>query len=389
MPDQQHILLALCGTSPAILTETIWALAMEHATQPELVDLPDRVIVLTTKQGADAIRSQLLSNTAKNEKSIWQQLRQSLAELGFNTRGKLTFGDTSEHLRVFSRPCELTGLASPLDDIRNAEDQTATADFLLETLRSFTEHPGVHITASLAGGRKTMSSLLYGCMTLVGRHDDRLTHVLVSEPYENPRLQPRFYFPAQEAQQLHAEGNAVIQANDATVTLMDVPFIPIRYTFEKHLGNTPAGFRQLVATYTGKALAASSQLPLRLRHSDTSLQIGSESIHLSTKEFLIIHFLAQRAQNSKPAYPDYKSGLEDLDTHCQKLKNMAPAGNLAHPFHTLPASIDAEDMRKLISSLRKKIKDHTPGCADLLNALPEKGRLSLEYPSELITIISS
>ena len=39
------VLIALCGLSPAVITETVWALAHES---PAI--LPDRVIVLTTRR---------------------------------------------------------------------------------------------------------------------------------------------------------------------------------------------------------------------------------------------------------------------------------------------------------------------------------------------------
>ena len=50
------ILLAVSGMSPAILTETVWALARE---KPRIV--PDEVIVLTTTAGARDIETQLLA----------------------------------------------------------------------------------------------------------------------------------------------------------------------------------------------------------------------------------------------------------------------------------------------------------------------------------------
>jgi len=386
---EEHILLSLCGTSPAVITETIWALAMEDADDPSQAELPHRVIVLTTTMGARSIREQLLTPLAEGDVPIWTQLRTALKNEGFDLEGRLIFGDTSEHLKVFSKPDLETGLASPLDDIRTADDQNATADFLLETLRGFTERPRTRITASLAGGRKTMSSLLYGCMSLVGRRDDRLTHVLVSEPYEAYYLNPRFYFPKQENQNLgvelkeHGEGGGVILASQAAIELMDVPFVPIRYIFEKQLGNTPAGFQDLVQTYTGRAVTTDVSVSLALSPETSSITYGDTTILLSAKEFGLFHFLSTRARLGLPAYRDYKSGLDDLADHLKKLKASVPKDDPSHPYRDL-TEIDPDDIRKLISSMKIKIKKHGHLTHHLANCLPEKGRLSLDYPAKLI-----
>jgi CRISPR-associated protein (TIGR02584 family) len=382
---EEHILISLCGTSPAVITETIWALAMEE-DDPSIAELPHRIIVLTTTIGAQSIREQLLTPVAEGSPSIWSQLRTSLKQAGFALEGRLIFGDTSEHLKVFSKPDLETGLASPLDDIRTADDQNATADYLLETLRGFTERPRTRITASLAGGRKTMSSLLYGCMSLVGRRDDRLTHVLVSEPYEAYYLNPRFYFPKQLQQNLGTppQGNGeTLLASRAKIELMDVPFVPIRYMFEKQLGSTPAGFQDLVQTYTGRAVTTDVSTPVTLDPDTCTLIYGTETITLSVREWALFHFLATRTLEKKPAYRDYKSGLDDLDAHIKKLKASIPDDDLTHPHRDL-TSIDPDDIRKIISSMKGKIKKHGPLTISLTNCLPEKGRMSFDYPPHLI-----
>lgn len=385
--NEQHILIALCGTSPAVLTETIWAMAMESIHDPSSAELPHRIIVLTTTLGAQSISQQLLENREPGSEPVWTHLRNTLKQAGFPIEDRLIFGDTSEHLRRFSLPCPHTGLATALDDIRTKEEQTATADYILETLRSFTETPNTKVSASLAGGRKTMSSLLYGCMTLVGRRDDRLTHVLVSEPYDNPGLTPRFYYPEQQQQTLSLpNADQLIQANKAIIELMDVPFVPVRYAFEKQLGNTPSGFHELVAIYTGNAITSDIDVRLTLSPSNCSITYGAAQNRLSSREFTLFHFLAHRAKENRPAYPDYKSGIDDIGLHIKKLKASAPAGNLAHIYHDLPTNLDHEDIRKIIDAIKRKIKMHGPSLLPLIQSLPEKGRLSLNYPPKLIQI---
>jgi hypothetical protein len=90
-------------------------------------------------------------------------------------------------------PPEL-GRSRELDDLRSPADNEAAADFLLEQVRTIVENPDTRLVASLAGGRKTMGAILYAALTLVAREDDRITHVLVKEPFETLR---EFWYPAQ------------------------------------------------------------------------------------------------------------------------------------------------------------------------------------------------
>jgi CRISPR-associated protein (TIGR02584 family) len=381
----QHILIALCGISPAVITETIWAMAMESIENPDQADLPHRIVVLTTNLGKQTIINQLLTPHAPDKTSIWQQLRDNLEQRGFNLKNRLEFGDTSSHLRVFYKPCHISGLATPLDDIHSAEDQNHAADFTLDTLRNYTEQPNTKITASLAGGRKTMSALLYGSMSLIGRTQDQLTHVLINPPYDSPTLIPKFYFPAQCQQELLSSDKNIHLASDAKINLADVPFVPMRYLFEKHLGHTPVGFSQLVANYTGNSLTVKYQPILSLDSTTASVHIDHQPLPLSLKEFGLIHFLASRTLNQSAPYPDYKSGHDDYCAHITQLRKSAPLGNQHHPLHQLPTG-DSDDIRKIISKIKSKIQDLIPTPASLITALPQKGRLSLDYPSDKLQI---
>ena len=59
------ILIAGMGTSPAVLTETVWALA--HQEQPVV---PDEIVVITMKSGKEALRKAVMSGAP----SVWERL---------------------------------------------------------------------------------------------------------------------------------------------------------------------------------------------------------------------------------------------------------------------------------------------------------------------------
>lgn len=73
-PKSETILLAVTGTSPAILTETIWALAQE---KPAVI--PHRVVVITTTAGKAAIEGELSTPTPYCDRAtVWEALRQAV-----------------------------------------------------------------------------------------------------------------------------------------------------------------------------------------------------------------------------------------------------------------------------------------------------------------------
>jgi CRISPR-associated protein (TIGR02584 family) len=65
------VLFAVTGMTPAVLTETVWALA--HETPPVL---PHRIVVVTTTAGRDVLRRQLLDDSTAP--AVWDGLRATL-----------------------------------------------------------------------------------------------------------------------------------------------------------------------------------------------------------------------------------------------------------------------------------------------------------------------
>ena len=181
------VLLSTIGTSPAVLTETIWALA--HLEEPII---PDEVVVVTTGKGAQELKKQLFSSDGE---STWEGLKKALAKKKLDVEGKLSFGPVAESIRI---PATVSK-TNDLDDIVTTEDNFLLADFLIREIRKYTEDSGVQLLTSIAGGRKTMSALMLSCMSLLGRDYDHVLHVLVNPPYDgavaklNVLWQPLFF----------------------------------------------------------------------------------------------------------------------------------------------------------------------------------------------------
>ncbi len=210
----RRILLCVTGLSPQVVTETLYALAVER--NPAWI--PDEVRLITTTEGAERARLSLLHPTDGQFHRLRADYR--LPEIHFR----------SEHIAVVT---DARGL--PLDDIRSPEDNESVADFICAQVRELTNDPHSELHVSLAGGRKTMGYYLGYALSLFGRAQDRLSHVLVSEQYES---HPKFFYPTPPgAQLIHSreKPEKPLDPSAARVTLADIPFVRLRDGLDQRL----------------------------------------------------------------------------------------------------------------------------------------------------------
>jgi CRISPR-associated protein (TIGR02584 family) len=113
-------LLAVTGLSPAIVTETVWALAHE---KPRC--LPARVVFITTATGAAKIKEQLHTPLpALGGQTAWQALRTALKAKDDEL--------IAEEPRLIGMANKKTGTFDPLPDIQTREENDIAASFILE-----------------------------------------------------------------------------------------------------------------------------------------------------------------------------------------------------------------------------------------------------------------
>lgn len=192
-------LVAVTGMSPQVITETLYAMNRDGDAWP------DRLTIITTAKGRDTVWKGLHTDG---------HLAALCHELG---RPELSF--TLDDIKV------VPGADGRLvEDARSRDDHEAMANFITDRIRELTADDQVRLHASIAGGRKTMTFYLGYAMSLFGRHEDKLTHVLVSEPYEN---RPDFFYPTRESRLLapRKDETKPVDARDAEVILADIPFV--------------------------------------------------------------------------------------------------------------------------------------------------------------------
>ena len=377
------ILLAVTGMSPAVLTETVWALAQEK--EPAI---PDRVVVITTISGRQAIERELLMPSRPGAPTIWQELRRAVLGKAAEKDSRLNF----DAARLIEAPNPRTGRSDWLEDLRTPEENAATADFILAEVRRWVETPDTRLVVSLAGGRKTMGALLYACISLLGREADRLTHVLVNDPFDDPRLKPRFYFPKQPQQDLIALDGRAVSAADAKIDLADIPFVPLRNLFERDLVRKPCSFGELVRRCRGKvAEIARRNVRLKLTWSRRVIAVNDQQVKLSPLQCLLLLFLAENAKLSRPAPEKYEAAIEPVQAFATKVKAacVAEDGNDWRDEALLPPDFDGQRLRKVLDELKTKLRHAGPDAAALIPLLPEKGRFTLDLDPAAITIRDS
>lgn len=386
-PAPEVVLLAVTGMSPAILTETIWALA--HETEPVI---PARVIAVTTLGGRAELERQLFQPEPHfGGMCPWDALRSALVAPGHDLTGRLRFGTTSDDIRVITAVDPQDGRSRELQDLRTGSDNEAAADFVLEQVRGVTENPDVRLIASIAGGRKTMGATLYAAVSLMARETDRVTHVLVAEPFETLR---GFWFPGQPGGPIQDREGRSHEPAAAHVELADLPFVPLRNLFQRELGHPAGSFLRLVeACRENVRRAAGEGVQLTIQQARCEIEVNGTRLKLAPREHLVLLFLATRAKQGDPALGSYDEAIDLINEFRENLRQDAPHGDYADWRHgdTLKSAFEAEgqELRRALSSLGKRLRVAGGNAHLLAPCLPEKGRFSLTVPGPKIFLVGS
>lgn len=222
----RRILLAATGLSPQVVTETLYALAVNPGRRPMFV--PTEIHVVTTQQGYKSARLTLLS-----EDPGW--FHQLCSDYHLK---KIDFRDENIHVLRDAG-------GSELHDIRTPADNELAADTITEWVREFTADPASALHVSIAGGRKTMGYYAGYALSLYGRPQDRLSHVLVSPPFESLT---DFFYPTRDSRVIYSREpkSQPLDTRDATVTLAEIPFVSLRHGLPHRLIEGRARFSESV-----------------------------------------------------------------------------------------------------------------------------------------------
>ncbi|MEQ1526015.1 MAG: CRISPR-associated ring nuclease Csm6 [Gallionella sp.] len=268
----RRVLLAVAGTTPQILTETIYALSQ---AKPPFV--PTEVHVVTTSEGAHRIHLQLLDEKTGKFHALCRDYK--LRDITF----------TASHIKVL-----IDSQGNPLQDIVSPQDNEQAADQIVAWLRGFTQDADCAIHACLAGGRKTMGFYLGYGLSLFGREQDRLSHVLVSPEFESHR---EFFYKPPKAQTLYGRSmvgamvdERPISTADAKIWLAVIPFVRLR-------DGLPEALLGGKDSYTDAVQAVQQSLPnnkLVIDIPDRQIICGGIPVKLSPRDMAFYVWHVQR-----------------------------------------------------------------------------------------------
>jgi CRISPR-associated protein (TIGR02584 family) len=252
----RDVLVALCGLTPQVVTETLWALGQQR---PAIV--PEKVWIITTQSGREACERLLFGKNGKLASYLREYRPPRTIRCGPSTIVTLKRSD-----------------GRPLEDLRTQEDNLAVADQLAARVRDLTVIPNMRLHCSVAGGRKTMGVLLASVMQLYGRPDDRLYHVLVSPEFES--LPGFFYIP--KRQRLLALPNGKrLDTKKARIELAEIPYVRLRAYLPQDLLKEPLPFTELVALAQRHLRALERLDPVRVDTAAHRVFIGETAVKLS------------------------------------------------------------------------------------------------------------
>lgn len=281
----RRILLAVTGLTPQVLTETLCALACV----PNDPWIPDEIHVITTATGAENVRLNLLVGQAWFYRLLQDY---ALPNIAF----------PAENIHVLK-----DDLGQKMDDIRTPAQNTQAANFITEAVRRLTQDPQSELHISIAGGRKTMGYYLGYALSLFGRPQDRLSHVLVNDPFESNR---EFYYPTPYDHPVHNErSKTTVNARDAVVELADIPFVRLRDGLPAELLKGRAQFSEVVSA----AQCTGRKIELVIDLANRTATASGENLKLTNQAFALLAWMAKRRKSSTlPVYCSSKQGNKEV-----------------------------------------------------------------------------
>ena len=312
------------------MTESLYALAVRQ--QPAFI--PAEIWLITTKEGAERARLSLLHP----ESGWFHRLRTeyTLPEIKFD----------SSHIHVLE---DQNG--QPLTDIRSMRDNIGAADAITEVVRKLTVDEDAALHVSIAGGRKSMGFYLGYALSLYGRLQDRLSHVLVNEPFES---HPQFFYPTKRSRIVHTPppNQRPYDTQDATVMLAEIPFVRLREGLPRRLLRGNARFSEAVDA----AQRSIGPTELVLDLPGRRLRAGGEPLNNAPPALLaFIAWLARRQYSEHAWLPCPSEGVPETgyakEFLAEYIKIIGPMGEVERTVNRLRDGMD----EKFFSQTKSKL----------------------------------
>lgn len=308
----RRVLLAVLGTSPQVITETIYGLIN---SKPSFT--PTEIILVTTLSGAATAKRLLLDS----QPPVLEQMAEDYQW------PKIRFDEKSIHIIQ-------TPDGNLLEDIRSLDDNQYLADYLTNLIREITSDNNSTLHVSIAGGRKSMSFFAGYILTLFGRPRDRLSHVLVDETLINTD----FFYPR--------PGSTI------DISLAYIPFVPLRSGMNDLILTGNKGFTE---TINVMRRAERNKPLLIIDRQQLCIQANGEQIDLTPPNMAFVIMLAQRIIDDLPGYSRSDDDEEDKACASEYLEILATISNEWGDTRTQEAIQSSGKMVKADKDQRKTL----------------------------------
>ena len=260
----KNILICVSGLTPQIVTETFFCLAVKEKTPI------DEIYILTTKRGKDVILG--IDKAPHTPKS---PLKKELKKLCDKYKLKMPTVENNDTHIITAKEESIE-----LSDVRTDKHNILFPNKTCEYIKNISSRNNTTLFCSISGGRKTMSVHLAFALTLFGRENDKLLHVLTSEENEFKGFYPQ---NKNEAKQLE---------------LSEIPYIRLRSVLGDEINNLKS-YYDFVDRTQKQLKALTDKTKIILKADTKEVKFGLNSVQLEPQEFAIYFKLLEMKQEGK------------------------------------------------------------------------------------------
>jgi len=357
----RRILLAVTGGSPQVVTETLYALAIDR--EPAFV--PTEIHLISTSTGLEKARLMLLDPDQGHFHSLVEEY-----EL---PAGKIRFDEDCLHVIR-----DHSGAALP--DITDESANESAANLILEKVRGFCSDEDCAVHASLAGGRKTMGYYLGYAMSLLGRHQDRLSHVLVNPPFESSN---EFFYPPRKPRRITVRDEPA-HTRDARIMLADIPFVRMGSELTLKGIQTGTGFSAAVE----QVQASLDEPRIRIDLDNRSLRAQGRDIPISKSLLGWYAWFALRVLAGRPDVVLRQAGQHEVEELIMVLEELGLTEDQYQRFCKM-TELDNDTLGPKVTNIKKCLRNQLGFESDYeVRNIGERGSATYRLPlrPEQITI---
>jgi CRISPR-associated protein (TIGR02584 family) len=273
----RRVLICTIGSTPQVVTETVWALQTERQW------VPDEIEIITTTFALDRIH-----NALQTPDGPLAGLMGRVPPLSIH----LPRAGGGSDVTPPGSPAPVTSARS-LGDVNDHRQATEMGQLITQRIAHAALDDDTQLHVSIAGGRKTMSAHALTALSLCGRPRDEASHVLVNLDFED---NPAFFYPTQPGgpipRKRNAEPGPHLDPATARVVLVPAPVILARYRVRDLGLLLDHGFEQMVEE-ANLATAFESEPSLILLTEENKVVLNGKSMRLRPQLFALFHLMAE------------------------------------------------------------------------------------------------